>query len=115
MKTLVIDDLRSVKPDLEPVTYARTPDAGVVELMIEDWELVLLDHDLGIDYGNGADLDIWPCIDFIERHPEKFKNTIFYVITSNPWGAQRMQQALEACGLTAFYISQSEKSELFVA
>lgn len=115
MKTLVIDDLRSVKPDLEPVTYARTPDRALRLLADEDWELVCLDHDLGIDFETGQELNIWPCIQFIETSPRAFKDTIFYIITSNPWGAQRMKDALDAAGLTSYVIGETEKRTLFTA
>jgi hypothetical protein len=114
MKTLVIDDLRKVVPAFEPVTYARTPNEGIIRLTDETWELVCLDHDLGFNFTEG-ELTIWPCIEFIEQNAASFRKTIFYIITSNPWGAQRMAAALNAAGLTNYIISEAEKRNYFTA
>lgn len=112
MKVLVIDDLRSVKKDLEPVEYARTPREGVERLAEGGWDLVCLDHDMGFDFTTGP-LDIWPCMEFIEANAEKFMDTNFYIITSSPVGADRMQAALDNAGLTAFRIGYTEKATMF--
>jgi hypothetical protein len=112
MRVLVIDDLRSVLPDFEPVTYARTPKEGVERLTEGNWNLVCLDHDMGFDFTTGP-LEIWPCIEYIEQNAEEFKKTTFYVITSSPVGGDRMMYALHRAGLTAFRIGYTEKKEMF--
>jgi hypothetical protein len=113
MHTLVIDDLRNVRDPEADVTYARTPDEGVRLLRTEHWDLVCLDHDLGIERRTGRVLDIWPCVEFIEENPERFTETNFYIVTSNPWGAERMHAALRARGLYAYRIDHREKDRLF--
>ena len=112
MRTLLIDDLRNVLPDFEPVTVARAPDEGIQCLDAGIWDLVLLDHDMGYDWKTGP-LDIWPCIEYIEQNAEDFKDTIFYVVTSSPIGGDRMMQALESVGLTAYRIGYTGKTQIF--
>jgi hypothetical protein len=115
MRTLVIDDLRVVRPEFGEVTYARTPNEGVRLLADERWDLVLLDHDLGMDIKTRTELDIWPCISYIEENAVDFGDTVFYIVTSNPWGALRMGAALDNADLRWFGIDNSAKARVFVA
>jgi hypothetical protein len=115
MLALVIDDLRVVRPEFGEVTYARTPSEGVRLLSNERWELVLLDHYLGMDFDTWTELDIWPCISYIEENAADFGDTVFYIVTSNPWGAQRMGAALDNADLRWFGIDNSAKARVFVA
>lgn len=112
MRVLVIDDLRSVTKDYEPVEYARTPKEGILRLDEGGWDLVCLDHDMGWDFVDGP-LEIWPCIEFIEENAGDFKDTTFYVITSSPVGGDRMEAALHNVGLTVYRIGYAEKSKMF--
>lgn len=113
MRTLLIDDLRQVLPEYGEVEVARTPDEGVKRLSEGGWELVLLDHDMGFDFLSGQFLEIWPCIEYIEQNADFFKDTNFYVVTSSPIGGDRMMQALESVGLTAYRIGYTEKTQIF--
>lgn len=112
MKTLVIDDLRRAYEDAD-VTYARTPEEGVRLLTEEDWELVCLDHDMGYELYNFNELTIWPCIEYIEQNVDKFKDVIFYIITSSPVGGDRMEAALNQLNLEYYRIGWKEKADLF--
>jgi hypothetical protein len=117
MKTLVIDDLRSMRDEDahdSETTYARTPSDGIAQLYLgHPWDLIYLDYDLGYDLTTGP-LDIWPCMEYIRHNPDDFRDTIFYIITSNPFGAEQMERVLKAEGLTAHRIGLVEKDRLFV-
>lgn len=92
LRVLIIDDLRIARNDPNAV-YARTPDEGL-KMLEQDWDFIMLDHDLGIGPG-GEDLTIWPCIEYIIANRERFRDVIIDIISANPVGAQRMQNALE--------------------
>ena len=114
-RVLVIDDLRVFKPDWErhtDVTYARTPNEGVNLLKPDHWDIVVLDHDMGIDYNTGEFLDIWPVVKVLEEQHEDFANLEVWIVTSNPVAGQRMANALES-KYDVFVLGEGEKSNLF--
>ena len=117
MKTLVIDDLRYFRDSVtdDEAVYARTPEEGVHRLSTSEWDIVALDHDMGYDFASGefVEYDIWPCMKYIEENPERFKDTTFWIVTSSPVGADRIESCLKAANLSYFRLDWREKSELF--
>lgn len=92
---LVIDDLRVFKadhwfPSDSEVWYARTSEDGLDALKNEKWAVVYLDHDLG-----GTDT-IKPCLDYVLEFPERFRETLFFVHTSNAYEKDSMCRQLWA-------------------
>lgn len=79
--------------------YARTPDQGVARLNEGGWDYIYLDHDLGLDPSTGRDLRVWPCVDYVCEHAEKFFDTHFVIVTSNPYGRDQMRRQLSAFNL----------------
>jgi len=112
---LVIDDLRVFKDEgSENVVYARTPKEAIEQLKKDIlWSVIVLDHDMGFDYHEDTFLDIWPVIEFLEERKEDFGSPEFWIVTSNPVAAQRMQAALDEAGLYNTIIPESEKSMVF--
>ena len=118
MRTLVIDDLRYFRDSVtdDEAVYARTPEEGVHRLSTSEWDIVCLDHDMG--YGRHKDgsfeeYDIWPCMEYIEQHPERFKDTTFWIVTSSPVGGDRIESCLRAANLSFFRLDWREKGQLF--
>jgi len=113
---LVIDDLRVLKTDWErhtDVTYARTPIQGIAELDAHAWDVVVLDHDMGMDYNTGDFLDIWPVIHYIEENHERLVDVDIWIVTSNPVAGERMRKALEGYYDDIWYLGEAEKRQMF--
>lgn len=116
MRTLVIDDIRTFKGgelDESMVVYARTPEEGVRLLSQGEWEQVVLDHDLGMNLETFESIDIWPCVEYIENNRNRFRDTQFVVVSSNPYGAASIEAALQSIGLKAFRLTESQKAKYF--
>lgn len=113
-RVLVIDDLRKFKDDWErhtDATYARTPSEGVARLKEGGWDIVVLDHDMGMDYNTGEFLDIWPVVDLLVERHEDFANLEVWIVTSNPVAGDRMANALVE--YNTFYLAEAEKRNIF--
>lgn len=111
LRVLVIDDMRIAK---EPgAVHATTPYEGVQKLGESEWDVVCLDHDMGYDFDSGQELTIRPVIRFIEENVDKFQETTFYIVTSNPYAAEWMEQALDNVDLLNFTFTEAEKKEAF--
>jgi hypothetical protein len=86
--TLLIDDFRELNCD----KTCRTVADGIKALQEQIWDELYLDHDLGIyasDERTGYDVLCW-----LEANPQFLPKKII-LVTSNPVGRQRMQQALD--------------------
>ena len=111
MKTLMVDDMRL--PKASGVTLAVNAVEALEILKADsDWDFIYLDHDLGTD-AEGNVLDIWPVMAFIDRNRSKFRETVFYIVSSNPAGAERMQAGLASAGILAIRPTEMEKALLF--
>lgn len=87
MRTLLIDDLRSLTAD----KTARTYDEGIVALQEEVWDLLLLDHDLGEpeDKKTGYGIVSW-----LEANPQHLPKMV-QVVSSNPVGRANIERVLQ--------------------
>ncbi|WP_412471359.1 cyclic-phosphate processing receiver domain-containing protein [Halobacteriovorax sp. RT-1-4] len=92
MKTLLIDDIRTI-----PATYtARTYQDGIRKLSTESWDLLLLDHDLGcFDDTTGRELTGYDIVCWLEKNPNHLPKTT-KLVTSNPVGRDRMNLVLKS-------------------
>ena len=92
-RTLVIDDLRSLKHDAGLVVYARTALEGLRHLKSgESWDVLYLDHDLG------AKDDVRAVVRYLEEkafNGEPLKIGRIILITMNPVGSKWIIQGLE--------------------
>ena len=111
LNVLVIDDMRIAR---EPgAVHAETPDKGLELLKSKDWNVVCLDHDLGYDFESGAELTIRPVLDYIVENAHRFKDTLFYVVTSNPYAGDMMTASLDMFGLWNIRLTDTQKDEMF--
>lgn len=97
-RILLIDDQRITDPKLGyVVVVARNPQDGLKWLKMGiEWEMVLLDHDLGQD-NRGKLLDIRPVVDWLDekaRAKEKPPIQSIGIITMNPVGQKYLKDAL---------------------
>jgi hypothetical protein len=83
MKTLLIDDMRTLEVD----RIERTFDGGICALAAQHWETLYLDHDLGDkdERKTGYGIMCW-----LEQNPQHLPENIV-IITSNPAGRQYME------------------------
>jgi len=70
------------------VRIVDTADACIKALKVYDWDVLYLDHDLGID-GTGYDVACW-----LEEHKDKQRGLKIYLHTGNPVGKAKMKAAL---------------------
>lgn len=87
MKTLLIDDMRNITADL----IARTYDEGIKALMNDQWDILLLDHDLGCFDVDGREWTGYDVMCWLESHPEHLPTNYIRVVSSNPAGRKRME------------------------
>ncbi len=92
-RVLVIDDVRVFhwNPDIfgEPeTTYARTPEGGIKALSEDEWDTVMLDHDLGWN------VDIMQVVDWAIENRDSVRVGRFYSHSSNPTARKRVAQKL---------------------
>lgn len=105
MKVLVIDDqriFRRVPGDEEGeftlLVHATTSQQGLSHLYSRKWDMVILDHDLGLN----SQLSGTGIVGEIEkRRPDV---TEFILCTFNPVGGQRMRKVLENLGFPVKWI-----------
>jgi hypothetical protein len=91
MFVLLIDDKR----EFEGARVARTFADGIAALQERQWDLVLLDHDLGDFTGpNGRELTGYDVACFLEAFPENMPNDVL-VVSSNSSGIPRVIAALQ--------------------
>lgn len=111
LRVLIIDDLRMSK---EPgATHCITAEDGIEALKSNEWDYILLDHDLGMN-GRGEVLTIWPVIDYIVEHANEYRDVLIDIISSNPVGAQYMKNALEGALETGIPIwTEERKRKMF--
>ena len=57
-------------------------------LRMFDWDILFLDHDLGLGNGDGYNVACW-LETFVDRQPK-----VIYLHTANPVGKAKMKQAL---------------------
>jgi hypothetical protein len=89
MKRLVIDDVRTFKPINGITVYARTLDDAMHNLLVENWDEVWWDHDLGKE-SNGDAIVAAKFMESLEHKP----NTRMVVHTMNPVGREALIGAL---------------------
>lgn len=86
MKILLIDDVRT----LASAKIARTFAEGISALRDEQWDVLLLDHDLGEEDGkDGTGIMNW-----LEENTQYLPKQIT-LVTSNPVGKERMQKIVD--------------------
>lgn len=92
MRVLLIDDLRTVEPlEGAQISVARTAAEGLALLKDEEWDLLLLDHDLG-------ETDIRPVVAYLEEKAflgARVPIGRVIVVSSNPPGAAWIAQGLK--------------------
>lgn len=84
MRILLIDDCRIMDVD----RIARNYIEGIRALQEEKWDLLYLDHDMGLG-PTGYDVLLW-----LELFPEFLPKEIL-LVTQNPVGRHNMQQILD--------------------
>lgn len=106
MRVLILDDdERRVQAFVERLsrtrgsaTWARSAWQAILSLETKGWDVVFLDHDLGltpeVDPGTGMHV-----VDFIVQNAPKFHDTHFVVHSMNEPAAARMVRALHHCRL----------------
>lgn len=99
MKTLLIDDLRTVefvdhKWGVKVTDVARTFAEGINALKEGNIDTLLLDHDLACFDDEGNELTGYKIMLFLEEHPEYLPNKIL-LVTSNPVGRAKMQTVID--------------------
>lgn len=111
-KTLMIDDMRLPNfPD--DLTLVTTPNEALEILRADQqWDFFYLDHDLGED-ASGKTLDIWPVIEHMEKNAKALRDSIVYIISSNPVGASRMKTALDRAGYLTIIVTDDQRTLLF--
>lgn len=82
-KTLLIDDERNIDAD----RVAKTYDEGIEALKERIWDVLYLDHDLGLGK-TGYDIMNW-----LEEHPEHLPDRII-IISANPVGRRNMERVV---------------------
>lgn len=97
---LLIDDVRDLA---SANVIARDFDAGYAMLALGGWDEIVFDHDLGDDSHTGYDL----LTEALENDWIS-DNVAVYLITSNPSGFSRMQQALEHHGFKAAHVGSNK-------
>jgi CheY-like chemotaxis protein len=101
-KVLVIDDQRIFKAvpnqpvnEVLDIVHETTSDKGFVTLVMDGpWDMVLLDHDLGMESSQSGYEMVMDVVDGIENHDAPLDIKQVYVHSMNPVGAERMVQAL---------------------
>jgi len=101
-RALVIDDQRIFKGvpnqpvnEVLDIVHETTSDDGFVTLVTgQPWDVVLLDHDLGLDSTQNGYEMIMDVIDAMEVEGAELDVKQFYVHSMNPVGASRMVSAL---------------------
>lgn len=86
------------------VEIARTYAEGIRALERQDWELLLLDHDLSSFRDDGKEQTGYDVMCWLEEHPEHIPKGI-KLVTANPSGGRRMLaviQKLEFEGKTKY-------------
>lgn len=91
MKTLLIDDIRTLKAD----RIARTYDEGIAALEEEQWDILLLDHDLGCFDANGREYTGYDILCWLEENTYFLPTCGIRIVSANPVGRQRMQQVID--------------------
>lgn len=118
MRVLVIDDLRTFRPEVldsdTEVVYARTPSEGLARLEEGGWNEIVLDHDLGRNLTTGQTYEIWPCVEFIEENRNSFREVKFYVVSSNAPGATAIDTALQVSSLNSWRLTEDDKAKYFI-
>lgn len=90
IKTLLIDDMRNLKAD----KIARTYDDGIKALESEQWDVLLLDHDLGCFDKNGREWTGYDVMCWLETHLKYLPTCDIRVVSSNPAGRIRMESVI---------------------
>lgn len=90
IKTLLIDDMRNLKAD----KVARTYQEGIEALEREEWDILLLDHDLGCFDNNGREWTGYDILCWLEDHPEYLPSCNIRIVSSNPAGRIRMEAVI---------------------
>lgn len=96
MKILLIDDIRN----LPATKVARDYFSGVEALQSEEWDVLLLDHDLACYDADGREWTGYDVMCWLEEHPEHIPKKEIHIVSSNPVGRSRMQ-----CIIDKLYIS----------
>jgi hypothetical protein len=81
MRTLLIDDFRTIEADRE----------GLQALQEGGWDLLLLDHDLGDPDPRHTGYDL---LSWLERNPQFLPKRI-ELVTANPVGREKMKMVIE--------------------
>lgn len=90
---LAIDDVRNPFVDV----IVRTPEAAKIVLKEMEFEVLLLDHDLGHQVETGYDLVKWAYKNDVELPPR------VQIISSNPVGRDNIFEFLKnSCGYRSF-------------
>lgn len=95
-KILLIDDQRNI----EATAIARTYDSGIFLLTLCQWDILLLDHDLGC-IKDGREYTGYDVLCFLEeqkylnKHPEYIPKEII-LVTDNGAGMSKMKQAIKS-------------------
>lgn len=118
LKILLIDDLRGFKvtPEGADVIIARNSTDALAKLTGEDyWDYVYLDHDLGWNALTNKDDTVGGIVDYLAEEAFQRNETgsplrIGHVLihTSNPVGAQMIQNTLDYYGYVTTRINASD-------
>ena len=109
-KTLVIDDLRSLKSfDNMIATHVTTPEGGIEAIKAGGWSIICFDDHLGYN------TDIWPVIYYMHKHRKVIRkmDPICYIIASKDSEAKKIKEALDTIGLLAIIVSEVQRDYLF--
>lgn len=95
MRVLLIDDLRTIgyissTYGIDVTDIAITGDLGIERLKEGNWDLVLLDHDLG----SATDKTGYDVMCFLEENSQYLPKEIF-LVTANPVGRHNMQVVID--------------------
>ncbi len=101
IKTLLIDDVRDLKADRVARTYAD----GIAALQEEEWDVLLLDHDLGCFDEDGREYTGYDVLCWLEENTYFLPTSEIRIVSANPVGRQRMQQVIDKL------YSQGDKDE----
>lgn len=98
MRVLLIDDIRNevfiaATYGIEVSHVAKNFTQGIISLVSQKWDLLLLDHDLS-SYVEDVEKTGYDVMLFLEKNPEYLPGEIM-LVTSNPVGRDKMNVVIK--------------------
>ena len=98
-RVLLVDDCRDADfiekaYGILPTHIAKTYDEAIALIKKGNWDIIMMDHDLGCYDSEGKELNGTHVLSFIEEHIQ-YKPTNFIMVSANPVGRKNMQVIID--------------------